>query len=98
MLGILAVTCGALGVFMALCARLKRMRSKLRWGRHGRGYPISEFGAWSWSLYFTSFGLTFALQLTQVRWLKIGSWMFFGLCFLEMIYAFLHDRAAHRRH
>ena len=91
------IVCAGLSAFMVVCARSPKLRSKVRWGGHGRGYPMSEFGAWSCALYLMSFGSVFALSVTRARRLHICSFVFFGVCFVEMIYAALRDRAAHKR-
>jgi len=91
----MATTAGLLSLFMMACANMPRLRSKIRWGYHGRGYPMSSFGAWSWSAYLMSLGAFFAVSASHARWVHIGASVFFGACFVEMIYAALRDRNLH---
>jgi hypothetical protein len=47
-----ALCVGALGAYLVACARSERLRAatKFRWGRTGKGAPVSAFGYVAWAL------------------------------------------------
>ena len=92
-----AAVLAGVGGFMALCAVRPALRANVRWGRNGRGPPMSVDGAWAFSLALFGFAGLWAGTALDLTWVRAACAGFNLGGFVIGIVAALRDQRDHRR-
>ena len=83
-----AVAIGLIAALMVVCAMSAKMRTVIdaRWGRSGRGVPISAFGHLAWAV--NALGWAMVLTSQAFAWGKLPQYLLFGfmLCALGLLF------------
>ena len=95
-----AVAVGLIAALFVVCAMSGKVRAFVdaRWGRSGRGVPISAFGHLAWAV--NALGWVMVLASQAFAWGKVVQYLLFGLMLCAVSLLFLacwKDSAAARR-